>query len=471
MAAWCASKHIAQEGEPTEEVRAQWAHRPLRLYLPKPKEHHRLAKEHLRTSMQATYSQLAETLIGSEIVKLGNMIRQRKAAGETIYNFTIGDFDPQVFPLPPELEEAIIEAYRQRHTSYPLAEGEVELRQAISLFLQQREGLSYTIDEIQVASGGRPLIYTIFRALVDAGDKVIYAAPSWNNNHYTHFTQGQHVLIECTPETAFMPTAAQVAPHLAGASLLCLCTPQNPTGTTLPRAEMEQICHLVLAENARRGPGEKKLYVLFDQMYWTLTYGDTEHYNPVSLVPAMKEYTVFVDGISKAFAATGVRVGWSMGPAPLIAKMKAILSHLGAWAPMAEQKATARFLAMDAAVDRFLNTFKQAIYLRLQRIYDGVVALRQKGYAVDAIAPQAAIYLTIKVDLVGKRTAHGTVLNQQQDVTAYLLEAAGLAIVPFSSFGGSAQSPWYRLSVGTCREEDIAPMLQKLEVALEALQD
>ena len=115
--------------------------------------------------MRERYSELAETLIGSEIVKLGNMIRQRKAAGEVIYNFTIGDFDPAVFPIPAELETEIIAAYRQKHTSYPLADGEADLRQAISSFIAHYENLQYAPDEIQVASGGRPLIYTIFGAI------------------------------------------------------------------------------------------------------------------------------------------------------------------------------------------------------------------------------------------------------------------------------------------------------------------
>jgi aspartate aminotransferase len=419
--------------------------------------------------MQPRFSELAETLIGSEIVKLGNMIRQRKAAGETIYNFTIGDFDPAVFPIPKALEEEIILAYRHHHTSYPLADGELDLRQSVSAFLKHYEGLEYGANEIQIASGGRPLIYTIFRALVNKGEKVIYAAPSWNNNHYAHFTEAEHILIEATPETAFMPTAAQVAPHLKGAALLCLCTPQNPTGTTLPKAELEKICELVIAENATRSEGAKKLYVLFDQMYWTLCYGETEHFNPVSLNAAMRPYTIFVDGISKSFAATGVRVGWSMGPADLIAKMKAILTHVGAWAPMPEQKATAKFLTNFSAIDQYFIHFKRDIEYRLQAIYDGLMSLKAEGHPVDAITPQAAIYLTIKIDLTGKTKTDGTILTQQSDVTEYLLESAGLAIVPFSSFGAGKDSPWYRLSVGTCRKEDIQPMFEKLTTALRAL--
>lgn len=104
---------------------------------------------------------------------------------------------------------------------------------------------------------------------------------------------------------------------------------------------------------------------MYDQIYWTLTYGDTNHFNPVSLVPEMKNYTIFIDGLSKAFAATGVRVGWSVGPARVIGKMKSILSHLGAWAPKAEQVATARYLARTSDVDNYLTRFKDEIHSRL----------------------------------------------------------------------------------------------------------
>ncbi len=414
-------------------------------------------------------SHLAGSLVGSEIVKLGNAINDRIRQGEKIYNFTIGDFDPSIFPIPLELENLIIDAYRKHYTSYPAADGIVELRQAVSGFLKEWEGLEYAPNEIQIAAGGRPLIYTIFKTIVDKGDKVIYAVPSWNNNHYVHMSEAVHCMIEATPENNFMPTAADIAPHIAGASLLALCTPQNPTGTTFFKSELEKICDLVLEENKQRGPDARKLYVMFDQMYWTLTYGKIEHYNPVSLRPEMREYTIFVDGISKVFCATGVRVGWSFGPAEIMAKMKAILSHLGAWAPMAEQKATAAYLQMNDSIKVFLKTFRAKIEERLVRIHDGFIKLKMEGYHVDAVAPQAAIYLTVKVDLAGSTTALGQVLNDQADVTAYLLSEAKLAIVPFYAFGAPKDSPWYRLSVGTCKKEEIDEMLARLKGALQQL--
>lgn len=414
-------------------------------------------------------SHLAETLIGSEIVKLGNIISERINAGEKIYNFTIGDFDPKEFPIPAELEALIIESYQQKNTNYPAAEGVLELRKSVSTFLKEWEGLDYAPNEIQIASGGRPLIYTIFKAIVDKGDKVIYGVPSWNNNHYVHMTDGEHCVIECSAENDFMPTADAIKAHIKGATLVCICTPQNPTGTTLTKNALAEICDLILAENALRGANEKKLYLMFDQMYWTLTYGSTQHYNPISLRPAMKEFTVFVDGISKVFAATGLRVGWAMGPEIIISKLKAILSHLGAWAPMAEQKAVAKYLLEKEAITNYLAHFKSEVSERLQRIYQGFIALKEKGYSVDSVSPQAAIYLTIKIDLVGKTTAQNKQLITQADVTSYILSEAKLAVVPFSAFGAGAKSAWYRLSVGTCKKEEITEMLAKLEEALQQL--
>lgn len=414
-------------------------------------------------------SHLAETLIGSEIVKLGNAINERIRNGEKIYNFTIGDFNSNIFPIPSELEALIIDAYKKHHTSYPAAEGVLDLRQAIGAFIKEWEGLDFSPSEIQVASGGRPLIYSLFRVIVDKGDKVIYGVPSWNNNHYVHLTEGEHCLINCTPENNFMPTVEDIRANIKGATLICLCTPQNPTGTTLSESSLKQICDLILEENSLRGPEEKKLYLMFDQMYWTLTYGETKHYNPLALNPAMKPYTIYIDGISKVFAATGVRVGWALGPENVIGKMKAILSHIGAWAPMAEQRAVAEYLHMNQAIAAYLDQFKSEIAFRLRSIYDGFIALKAKGYTVDAVAPQAAIYLTIQLNLTGKKTADGTVLATQSDVTSYILGEAKLAVVPFSAFGADAANPWYRLSVGTSVKEEIPEMLAKLEAALAKL--
>jgi aspartate aminotransferase len=410
-----------------------------------------------------TLSVLAETLQASEIVRLGATIKEKIKQGEKIYNYTIGDFDSSIFPIPAELEAAIIDAYKNGFTTYPAAEGNLDLREAVASFMASRCDLHYATNEILIAAGGRPLIYALYRAIVDKGDKVIYPAPSWNNNHYVHFTEGEHIMLEAKKENNFMLTAAQIAPHIKGATLLSLCSPLNPTGTTFGKEELNAICDLIIEENKTRGEGEKKLYLMYDQIYWTLTFGSTVHYNPVTLNPAMKAFTIFIDGISKAFAATGVRVGWSMGPAEIIVKMRSINSHVGAWAPMAEQKAVANYLGNTAAIDKYFVQFKAEINERLQHIFTGFQQLKSAGFTVDAVAPEAAIYLTIQINYAGKKTADGKLLETQADVTSYILDEARLAVVPFYAFGADRNSSWYRLSVGTCKKEEIGEMLSALQ--------
>jgi aspartate aminotransferase len=149
--------------------------------------------------------------------------------------------------------------------------------------------------------------------------------------------------------------------------------------------------------------------------------------------------------------------------------MKAILTHVGAWAPMAEQKAVAKYLHNTDAIKNYLSDFKKEIEERLNSIYNGFIQLKSEGLSVDAIVPEAAIYLTIKIDLTGKKTADSTVLKNQSDVTAYVLNNAGLAVVPFYAFGADKNSSWYRLSVGTCKKEEIGEMIGNLREALKKL--
>jgi len=414
-------------------------------------------------------SKIAENIIGSEIIKLAGEVNEKIKQGEKIYNLTIGDFNPEEFPIPTELKQYIIDEYSTNQTNYPTADGMIELRTAVSNLLKQRGQLDYKPDEILIAGGARPIIYGIFKALVDPKDTVIFAVPSWNNNHYSYLNGTKSVIIEASPEENFMPSAKDIKPYISDASFIALCSPQNPTGTVFKKEKLEEICDLILEENKKRLPSQKPVYLMYDQIYWALTFGDTEHYNPVSLRPEMKEYTVFVDGISKSLSATGVRVGWSMGPKFIINKMKAILTHVGAWAPKAEQLATAKYLSDLDIYDKFIESQKTKISLRLDGFYKGFQDLKTEGFKVDAITPQAAIYLTVQFNLIGQKTSEGKILQTTSDITKYLLDEAKLAIVPFSAFGSSVDSSWYRLSVGTCKISEIEIIINNIKNALSKL--
>jgi aspartate aminotransferase len=416
-------------------------------------------------------SKLAENIIGSEIIKLAAEVNEKIKKGEKIYNLTIGDFNPKIFPIPAEFKQAIIDEYNNDQTNYPAADGMLELRHAIAKLLKTYGNLEYKPDEIVVAGGARPVIYAIFRALVDAGDTVVFPVPSWNNNHYTYLNGAKQELIETSPATNFMPTAADIKPHIGSANLIALCSPLNPTGTTFRKKELEDICDLILSENAlRNAKGQKPVYLMYDQIYWALTHGETKHYDPVTLRPEMRNYTVFVDGISKSLAATGVRVGWAMGPKKIVEKIKLILTHVGAWAPKAEQIATANYLNNQGNYDTFIADIKAKLNDRLVGFYKGFQTLKAEGFKVDAIAPEAAIYLTVQFALHGQKTAEGNELKTTQDITKYILDEGKVALVPFYAFGASANSNWYRLSVGTCRLEDVEAVIGNLRMALKKLQ-
>lgn len=418
--------------------------------------------DHMKTS------RMAAGLKTSDILVIAGNIRDQIAKGQSIYNLTIGDFDPAIFPIPQALTEEIQRAYEEGHTNYPVSNGMPALRAAISAFTQRVLGLAYAEDDILVSSGGRPIIFSAYLALVDPGDKVIYPAPSWNNNYYCHISGARPIVLHARAEQHFMLSADDIRPHLRGATLLALCSPLNPTGTVFSEAQLTGICEAVLEENQRRPEGAKPLYVLYDQMYGNLLHGATQHITPVSCLPEMRPYTVFVDGISKAFAATGLRLGWGMGPSRLIGRMKSITAHIGAWAGKAEQVGTARFLSQPSEVDRFLKQMQEKVSARLHALYEGFERLKAAGLPVHAIAPQAAIYLSVHLDLHHYQTPEGLPLNTSQAVHAYLLKEAQLALVPFHAFGTN-DIPWYRLSIGTLALEAIPDMMDKLEVALKRL--
>ena len=421
-------------------------------------------------SKELIVSDIAENIIGSEIIKLAWEVNDKIKKGEKIYNLTIGDFNPKIFPIPVELKQEIIAAYQNDETNYPPAEGVPELRSAVCHFLKRLHGFDFANDNVIIACGARPIIYAIYKVLLDPGDTVIFPVPSWNNNHYVHLSSAKSILIETKPENNFMPSAADIRKHIKSATLVALCSPLNPTGTTLTKEALAEICDIILEENSsREAAGKKPVYLMYDQIYWTLTLGNTKHYDPITLRPEMKDYTVFVDGISKSFAATGVRVGWGMGPKKVMDKMKSFLGHMGAWAPRPEQMATARYLMNDKAVDTYLANIRKEISDRLTGFHKGFQDLKKEGFKVDSIAPQAAIYLTVQFSLHGQKTADGKTLASTKDVTKYILDVAKVALVPFYAFGTSDDSSWYRLSVGTCKLEDVNGIITNLRTALKQL--
>jgi aspartate aminotransferase len=399
---------------------------------------------------------------GSSRARLGAQPPAAQARGDKICNLTVGDFSSKEFPIPDALREGVLRALAAGETNYPPSDGVLRLREAVREFYRTRLHLDVPLEATVIAGGSRPVIFAAYSALVEPGDVVVYPVPSWNNNHYCHLVGARGVPLTTRAEEGFLPTAAALQPHLRAARLLALNTPLNPAGTVLREDELRRITEAVVDENRRRArTGEKPLYLLYDQVYWMLTFGKARHETPVHLVPESAPYVVFVDGISKAFAATGLRVGWGVGPPAVIAAVRDFLGHVGAWAPRAEQVATAEVLRDGAAMDAYAREFRAQLQARPVRLHQGFSAMHAAGLPVRDISPQGAIYLSVQFDLTGRRG-----LRTNDDVRSYLLREAGFAVVPFQAFGLEGETGWFRLSVGAVSLRDIDEALPRVEAAL-----
>jgi aspartate aminotransferase len=416
-------------------------------------------------------SDMAAALTASEILKIADQIRGLERDGQKVLNLTVGDFKPSHFPIPGGLLDALKSALDEGHTNYPPSRGMPECREAVRLLYRDRLGLDYPTDSVLIASGARPMIAGTYMTLVNPGDTVVYPLPSWNNNHYCVMTGAKAVEVATDPAHAFFPRVQDLEAHLSTARLVCINTPLNPTGTVMGREALTELSEAIVAENRRRrAAGTPALYLMYDQVYWMLSFGEAAHQTPVHLVPEMAAYTVFVDGVSKGLAATGLRVGWALGPTDVMERMAAILTHVGAWAPRAEQVATARFLSDRDAVASFERDMATRVMARLDALASGIGRLRAAGHDVEAVDPAGAIYLSLRLGMKGRTTPDGQRLETDEDIRAYLLARAGVALVPFSCFGLEDRGEgWFRASVGAVSEDECGRVIQALAGALDAL--
>jgi len=421
-------------------------------------------------ALAGSLSTLVAGMTGSEILRIAGEVRKLVAAGQPICNLTVGDFDPRYFPVPPELLTALHAALDAGETNYPPSDGVLILREAVAAWAVETQGVRYPVEAVLIASGVRPLLYAAFRSVVNPGDAVLYGVPSWNVNHYVWLTGGRGLVLRPSRDRGFHPTVEEIAPHLAETTLLCLCSPANPTGTMMDPAELARITEAVVEENERRAAaGRRALFLLWDEVYGSLVYGG-EHANPVHLVPRAAPWVIALDGASKSFAATGLRVGWSFAAPAVTARMRDFLGHVGAWAPRPEQIATAKFIRNRPAIAAFRERMDADIRARLEALYQGFQGLRSEGYPVDCVHPQGAIYLSLRLDLVG-RSVRGRVIKTNDEIRGLILEEAGLAVVPFQAFGLPDETGWFRLSVGAVSMQDIGAAFPRVRKLLDSMDD
>jgi aspartate aminotransferase len=403
-------------------------------------------------------SHVGNNIVGSEIIKISQQIKEILKT-KKVQNLTIGDFDSSINPIPEKLKDYIIDSYNENLTNYPLSAGQLNLRQSVSEYLKKRQGIDYNENEILVGGGVRPLIYTVYKALVNNGEGVIYPVPSWNNNHYSFLHGAVKQEIECKPENSFFPTASDIDMAINDkTSLICICSPQNPTGRVINPEVLKSICELVVNENNVRSSqvGSRPLYLFFDQIYSDLTV-EGLFVHPLTLCPEIRDYLICVDGISKSLCATGIRVGWMFGPQDIIGKMTEIFSHIGAWAPKPEQNAVARYLNDYDNMVEFVNSKTKQYSDISNKICDKIQELKDKGFRIDYQRPEGGIYISI---YLGESLSFPTI----ESYIKFLINRCSIGLVPFEYFGSKENKGWFRMSIGGVDPNNVEEILNHLNV-------
>jgi aspartate aminotransferase len=411
-------------------------------------------------------SHVGNNIVGSEIIKISQQIKEISKT-KKVQNLTIGDFDSSINPIPEKLKDYIIDSYNENLTNYPLSAGQLNLRQSISEYLKKRQGIDYNENEILVGGGVRPLIYTVYKALVNNGEGVIYPVPSWNNNHYSFLHGVVKQEIECRPENSFFPTSSDIDMKINDkTSLICICSPQNPTGRVINPDVLKSICELVVNENRVRESqvGSRPLYLFFDQIYSDLTV-EGSFVHPLTLCPEIRDYLICVDGISKSLCATGIRVGWMFGPQDIIGKMTEIFSHIGAWAPKPEQNAVARYLNDYDDMVEFVNSKTKQYSDISNKICDKIQELKDKGFRIDYQRPEGGIYISI---YLGESLSFPNI----ESYIKFLINRCGIGLVPFEYFGSQLNRGWFRMSIGGVDPNNVEEILNSLdEVTCKSLEE
>ena len=411
-------------------------------------------------------SHVGNNIVGSEIIKISQQIKEISKT-KKVQNLTIGDFDSKINPIPEKLKDYIIDSYNENLTNYPLSAGQLNLRQSVSEYLKKRQGIDYNENEILVGGGVRPLIYTVYKALVNNGEGVIYPVPSWNNNHYSFLHGAVKQEIECRPENSFFPTASDIDVKINDkTSLICICSPQNPTGRVINPDVLKSICELVVNENRIRESqvGSRPLYLFFDQIYSDLTV-EGSFIHPLTLCPEIRNYLICVDGISKSLCATGIRVGWMFGPQDIIGKMTEVFSHIGAWAPKPEQNAVARYLNDYEDMVEFVNSKTKQYSDISNKICDKIQELKDKGFRIDYQRPEGGIYISI---YLGESLSFPNI----ESYTKFLINRCGIGLVPFEYFGSQLNRGWFRMSIGGVDPNNIEEILNSLnELTYKSLEE
>jgi aspartate aminotransferase len=367
----------------------------------------------------------------SPTIAMTTKARELKAAGRDVIGLAAGEPD---FDTPDNIKDAAIKAIKDGQTKYTAVEGIPELRAAIAAKFKRENNLDYKPAQTFVAPGGKTIIYNALLATLNPGDEVIVPAPYWVSYPDIALLGGATpIIVECTLENGFRLTAADLEKAITPKTKwLIFNQPSNPTGACYTREQLKAITDVLMKH--------PQVWVLTDDMYEHLVYGGFKFTTILEVEPSLYERTLTMNGVSKAYAMTGWRIGYCAGPEDLIKAMAKLQSQSATNAASISQWAAVE--ALNGPQD-FIPKFQKIFEERR----DLVVSMLNQATGIECPKPEGAFYVYPSIrKLIGKKTPAGKVIATDGDFANELLEATGVAVVNGAAFG---LSPFFRISYAT----------------------
>lgn len=377
--------------------------------------------------------------------------KELKAAGKDIIGLGAGEPD---FDTPDFIKDAAKAALDAGDTKYTNVDGTPALKEAIAKKFKRDNGLDYAANEITVGTGGKQVLYNALMATLNAGDEVIIPAPYWvSYPDMVLLAEGEPVIVDCPAETDFKMSGAQLEAAITPKTKwVILNSPSNPTGAGYTREDMKALTDVLVKH--------PHVWVLTDDMYEHLVYDGFKFCTPAEVEPSLKDRTLTVNGVSKAYSMTGWRIGFAGGPAELIKAMGKIQGQSTSNPSSISQAAAAAALNGDQS---FMTPWIEAFKSRRNM----VVEMLNECDGIDCPNPEGAFYVYPScAGLVGKKTPEGKVIETDEDFVSYLLESEGVACVHGAAFG---LSPHFRISYATS-EESLREACGRIKKACSALE-
>ena len=386
----------------------------------------------------------------SATIAVTQKARDLKAQGRDIISLSVGEPD---FDTPDNIKNAAIDAIRRGETKYTPVAGIVPLREAIAAKFKRENGLDYKVNQTIVGTGGKQILYNAFLTTMNMGDEVIIPAPYWvSYPDMVLLCGGTPVFVNTTMENSFKLQAADLEAAITPRTKwLVLNSPSNPSGAAYTHAELKAITDVMM-----RHP---HVWILTDDMYEHLIYGDFVYTTPAQIEPGLYDRTLTMNGVSKAYAMTGWRIGYAAGPLKLIQAMDMVQGQQTSGACSIAQWASVEALNGSQA---HLPIFRKAFEERRNLV---VSMLNQAKY-LKCPMPEGAFYVYPScAEAMGKTTQDGKLLKTDEDFVTALIEAEGVAVVHGSAFG---LGPNFRISYAASTKmlEEACQKIQRFTASL-----